>query len=190
MRHRRHVLHEPDEELGATDCAELVRRGELLLHRLERDRVPACGHAIHRAEHELVVVAGQIWWRQPAAHEWRVQRVVDEDRAEEGCFRVGILGRRLRRVARDVERHTGMPSSSLRLKNRACSASKYSSKRPVGPLRFFPMLPWISLGAPGGDSSLSFQSIRTMSASCSKAPELWDTIPSASQDDVAGTVRS
>src|SRR4029077_3797441 len=35
VRHGRHVLHEPDEELGAADGAELVRRGELLLDRLE-----------------------------------------------------------------------------------------------------------------------------------------------------------
>jgi len=52
------------------------------------------------------------------------------------------------------------------------------------------MLPRISFGAPGGVSSLPRYSMMTWSESCSIEPELCETIPSASHDDVAGTVRS
>ncbi len=123
VRDRRDVLHESDEELRAADRCELVRRDELLLHRLERDLVAPQRDPLHRAEYELVMVAGEIGRRDATPHEGRVQRVIDEDRPEQRGLGLGVLRRRLRAVS-DVERHTGKPSSSLREKKRACSASK------------------------------------------------------------------
>src|SRR5439155_2243729 len=92
---------------------------------------------------------------------------VDEDSAEEARLGLRLLRRRLRRAARDVDGHTGIWSSAALLKKRACSPANSSWKIPVGPFLFLAMLPWMSRGAPAGVSSLSFQSMRTMSASCS-----------------------
>src|SRR4051812_27251437 len=171
MRDRRHVLHEADEELRPTDGVELRARRELGLHRLEAERLAALPHALDRPEDEAGLLARELGRRDAAADPLLLDASVDEDGAEEGRLLLGLLGRRLRCGALDVDRHTGVSPSAARLKKRACSPAKSRLKTPVGPLRFFATLPWMSRGAPGGVSSLSFQSMRTMSASCSMPPD-------------------
>src|SRR6185503_3602776 len=120
---------------------------------------------------QAVLLARQLGGGDAAADRVFVDAGVDEDRAEEARLRLGLLRRRLWRVALDVERHTGVSLSGVLLKKRACSPAKRSVKTPVGPLRFFATLPWMRRGAPGTVSSLSRQSMRTMSASCSMPPD-------------------
>src|SRR5438552_4758983 len=170
MRHRRHVLHEAHEELRATDDVQLVARRQIGLHALESERLAALPHAFDRGQHQTVRLTRELRRRDAAAERLLVDARVDEDRTEEACLRLGFLRRWLWRVSRDVDRHTGIWSSAALLKNRACSPAKSSWKMPVAPLRFFAMLPWMRRGAPAGVSSLSFHSMRTMSASCSIAP--------------------
>src|SRR5688572_17484598 len=105
-----------------------------------------------------------------AALQLLVQVTVEKHGTEERRLGLGILRRGLRRDAVGEDRHTGIPLSSARLKKRACSLSKYSSKCPVGPLRFFATEPLMSRGAPVTTSSLSRQSMITMSLSCSMDP--------------------
>src|SRR2546425_8336037 len=172
VRDRRHVLHEADEELRAADLIELAARCELGLHGLETQGLATVGDPLDRAEDEAMLLARKRGRRDAPAHDPLVDRGIDEDRAEQRGLGLGILGRRLRRAAFEsvVDRHTGIESSAALLKNFACSLANSSEKMPVGPLRFFAMLPWISFGAPAAVSSLSRQSMSTTSESCSIAP--------------------
>src|SRR5581483_8811515 len=190
VRDRGDVLHEADEELRAADRVELAARREVRLHALEAQRLTALPHAFDRAEHETMRLARELRRGDATADGLLVDVGVDEDRAEEARLGLRLLRRRLRPGALERQRHTGIWSSAALLKKRACSPAKRSWKMPVGPLRFFATLPWMRRGAPAGVSSLSFQSMSTMSASCSMAPELCETMPSASQDAGPGTVRS
>jgi hypothetical protein len=146
VRDRWDVLHETDEELGAADLIELATRRELRLHALETQRLTTLCDPLDRAQDESMLLARQRGRRDASADDVVVDRGVDEDRAEQRCLRLGILRRRFRRAASEsvLDRHTGIWSSAALLKNFACSAAKRSEKMPVGPLRFFAMLPWIS----------------------------------------------
>src|SRR5216117_1541881 len=167
---RRHVLHEADEELRATDVVELAARRELGLYRLESERLAALPHALDRAEDEPMRLARELGRCDAAAHRLLIDARVDEDSADEACLGLGLLRGRFGTSAHEIERHTGMSVSGALLKNRACSDANSSENGPVGPLRFFATLPWMRRGAPGGVSSLSLQSMRTMSESCSRPP--------------------
>ena len=53
-------------------------------------------------------------------------------------------------------------SSDALLKNFACSAAKRSEKIPVGPLRFFAMLPWISFGSDAASQAAEGTFLKSM----------------------------
>ena len=88
-----------------------------------------------------MLLAGELRRSDAPADRLLIDVRVDEDRAEEAGLCLGLLRRWLRRVARDVERHTGVSLSCVLLKKRACSIAKRSVNVPVGPLRFFATLP-------------------------------------------------
>ena len=60
VRHGRYVLHEPDEELGATDRVELAVGGELRLHARERDRVAPLRDAGDGREDDAVLLSREV----------------------------------------------------------------------------------------------------------------------------------